>query len=164
MELSQAWVWYCLDRLGTNELPPPEELGPWQVLELLFDFVPLFHARHQAIAATRYDDAFDEEADGALALVAMSDTFSGWDELTAGAWRVLAERWTYAGTVAAANAAMNNPVIGHLPIGLDRQSRARAVLLQFLLGGARTIDRRLLRPMPDGSLPEFPAATRLRRQ
>lgn len=165
MELSEIWLWYCGERFpGLEEMPAPEPVAPMDALGLFFDLFPMFTARSSAIRSTRYDPAFDEEADGALAHMARFDSFDGWERMSAGAWRVMNERLLYAATVATANEAAANPVIAHLPAGLDRQSRARALMLMFLLGGARTIDRRLLPAKPDGSLPEFPANTRLRRQ
>lgn len=166
MGLSDAWMAYCEEKLpeGSLEAPLTELVSPWRAIELFFDFMPMFTARHDAMSATRYDTVFDKEADGALAQLAVADTLSGWEELTAGAWRVLAERFTYAAVVCMANEAAGEPVIASLPKGLDRQSQARALLLMFLLGGARTIDRRVLPAKLDGSLPEFPANTSLRRQ
>lgn len=164
MELSDVWIWYCEERFPNEEdLPKPEPVTPRQALELFFDLHPMFTERNDAIKLVAYNTAFDGEADGALAHLARFDTFDGWNEMSAGAWRVISERLLYAETVAAANEAHGEPVIAHLPVGLDRKSRARALLLMFLLGGARTIDRRLLPERPDGSLPPFPGTLPLRK-
>ncbi|NNV23918.1 hypothetical protein EHE22_26580 [Ochrobactrum pseudogrignonense] len=164
MKLSEIWMWYCAERFPSEtELPAMEPVSPWDAVELFFDLHPLFTARYDAIKLVPYDTAFDDEVDGALAHMARFDTFDGWDKMSAGAWRVMSERLSYAEAVVLANEAHKEPAIAHLPIGLDRQSRARALLLMFLLGGARSIDRRLLPKQPDGSLPSFPATLLLQK-
>jgi hypothetical protein len=165
MDLSDVWVWYCGERLGDRiKGARPVPYSPATALELLWEFFPMFTARAGAIAATPYDTAFDGDADLALTHLAQTDNFAAWDRLSAGAWRVLQERLVYSGVVVMLQKAEGAEVIGGLPEGLDRQSRARALLLRFLLGEARTIDRRVLPARPDGSLPTFPADTKLRRQ
>ncbi|MBB4953994.1 hypothetical protein H4S14_002056 [Agrobacterium vitis] len=164
MELSEIWLWYCGERFpNEEELPPPEPISPFGALELLFDLHPMFTARYDAIKLTPYNTAFDGEADGALAHMARFDSFDAWNTMTAGAWRVMNDRLAYAEAVLCVNEAEGNPVIAHLPIGLDRQSQARALMLMYLLGGARTIDRRLLAARPDGSPPELPSQLPLQR-
>ena len=164
MELSEIWLWYCSERLGQpSRLPDPVALSPWDGLELFLTFHPMFLARIEAIAATPYLRRFDGEADEGLAQLARFDGFDAWDGMSAGAWRVLYERLAYAEVVALTNEAAGNPVIAHLPAGLDVQSRARALLLQFLLGGARSIDRRLLPRSPRGAAAPLPGSTSLRR-
>lgn len=165
MELENVWLWYCAERLGQpTEQPAMEPLGPAEVLDLFWTFHAVFRPRHDAIAATPYSEAFDEEADGALAQLAIADSFAGWEAMSAGAWRVLYERFAYSCTVAMANEVEGTEVIASLPVGLDDRSRARALLLRFLLGGGRSIDRRLLARSKPGALPPFPASTPLRRQ
>ena len=163
MELKDIWMWYCEQRLGAAELPPPIPVSPWQAMELFWDMHPMFTARYDAIKAVPYSPAFDEEADGALAQMAITDSFDGWEGLSSGAWRVMSERLQYTEVVILANEVQGSEVIAHLPLGLDRRSRVRALLLMFLLGGGRTIDRRLLPARPDGSLPAFPSTQTLKR-
>lgn len=164
MEMSEIWMWYCGEMFPGREMPAPEPISPWRVVELFFDFHPMFTARFDAIRATRYSTAFDDEADRALMHMARHDTMDGWERMTAGAWRVMYERLAYCEIVALANEAAKKPFIAHLPVGLDRQSQGRALLLMFLLGHGRTIDRRLLPQSPDGSLPAFPSTSLLQRQ
>lgn len=164
MELKDIWWWYCEQRFPDIDMPPPKPISPHDALSLLFDLFPMFTARSDIIDATRYNTSYDAEADAALAYLAQHNSFAAWDQMSAGAWRIINERLIYTAVVFAANEAARNPVIAHHPIGLDRQSSARALMLEFLLGGARIIDRKLLREKPDGSLPEFPASTIVRPQ
>ena len=164
MELSEIWIAYCEERFPQGAaFPQPEPVSPTMAAELFFDLHPLFRARMDGFTNVPYNTAFDDEADGALAHMARFDTFERWGELSAGAWRVLYERFVYAQAVVLANEAAKEPVIGHLPVGLDRDAQSKALLLKFLLGGARTIDRELLPPTADGSLPTLPAGTPLRK-
>lgn len=153
-DLKDAWWAYCADRFpDLAEMPDPLPVSPREAAMLLFEAGFMFTARMGAIKATPYSPAFDEEADGALAYLANLDDLDGWDRMSAGAWRVMFERYVYAQVVCGANAVARTPVIAHLPRGLDRQSQSRALLLQFLLGGARTIDPRLLEKHSREGLP-----------
>lgn len=165
MELEDVWTWYCWQRLGEPvERPQMEPLTPEAGLKLLWEFHPLFTPRMDAIRATAYSDAFDDQADAALAALARDNDLASWNELDAGTWRVLYERLAYSETVMVVNMLAGTPSIGRLPRGLDDASRSRAVLLQFLLGGGRSIDRRLLPRSTAGSAPAFPAVSSLRQQ
>ena len=145
MDLREAWTLYCEQKFPDPEnLPPLDPLSPRETAMLLFENSFLFAARHDRITATPYDKVFDEEADGSLIWLAQFDNFELWDKMSAGGWRVMYERYVYAQVVAMANAAAKEPVMTRIPRGLDPQSQARTVLLQLLLGGARTIDPRLL--------------------
>lgn len=164
MDLQEVALWYAEDRLGHPPDPRRRaELSPEEVLKLLWDFHPLFTPRYDAIRATAYDDAFDEEADMALVQLARTDDLSSWDGLTAGAWRVLAERLLYLETVAATNLAAGTKVFTSIPRGLDRRSRGRFVLVLLLLGAARTIPREVIDRPDRGTFPGFPEMP-LRRQ
>ena len=145
MELRDAWLLYCEQKFPDAEyLPDPEAFSPKETAMLLYEAGYLFTPRMAAINATPYDTLFDEEADGALIWLARFDNFELWDKMSAGGWRVMYERFSYAIVVAGANAAAGTEVMTRLPQGLDHQSQCRAAMLQFLLGGARTIDPRLL--------------------
>ncbi len=165
MKLSEVWLAYCETRFPNEaSLPPPEPLAPWDAIELFFDLHPMFTAQYDIINSVPFDTSFDEEADGALCQLAMVDSFDGWDAMSAGAWRVMSERLLWSQTVLAVNAARETEVIAHLPIGLDRQSKARALMLMYLFGGGRSIDSRMLRERPDGRFPGFPADRPIRKQ
>lgn len=165
MELEDIWLWYCEQRLGQpKERPDIEALEASEVLELLWTLHPLFTARSEAIAATPFSDAFNDEADGALAQMAIANSFKGWDRISAGAWRVLYERLVFCETVIILNQAQGDGFTTRLPAGLDQEDQMRALLLKLLLGEGRSIDRRLLARSPRGRAPSFPASTSLRRQ
>lgn len=164
MELSEVWIWYASERLGPRaRTAEPRPISPWKGVELMFGWHPVLQPYADFAKAVSYDTSFDEEADNALCGLARSDSFATWNRLTAGAWRVLWERLAYAEAVMLANEVAGERVITHLPRGLDWQSRSRALGLQFLLGGAKTIDRRLLASTAPGALPTLPASTSSRR-
>ena len=166
MELNEIWLWYVNEHTVANAAARPSlEFRAWDTLERFFDLHPMITARYDAINTTRYSMEFDNVADGALAQMAMSDSFAGWEELPAGGWRVISERLLYSEVVLGVMAAKEQgTVIDRLPLGLTKERQAKALLLKYLLGHGRTIDRKVLPTRPDGSLPEFPAAQTLRRQ
>jgi hypothetical protein len=96
--------------------------------------------------------------------MAEEDSFAPWDALPAGAWRVLFERFAYCSTVVAVNLAAGRASIDRVPAGLSSQAQARALLLRYLLGPGRTIDRKVLPLSAPGTAPPFPASTPIRRQ
>jgi len=146
MELNEIWLTYVNEHMAADAGKiPPIELTASQTLERLFDFHPMLSARWDTIMSVKYNDAFDEEADNALAHLAMTDSFAAWDQLSVGAWRVLVERLQYCEVVLGANmAAVPKAVTDRLPLGLTRDQEARALLLHYLLGHGRTIDRQIL--------------------
>ena len=146
MELSEIWLAYVNQHMAADAgKVPPLEFTASQTLERLFDLHPIFTARWDAMMSVKYNDAFDEEADNALANLAMTDSFVAWEQLSAGTWRVLVERLQYCEVVLAANmAVVPNSISNRLPIGLTRDQEARALLLRYLLGQGRTIDRQIL--------------------
>ena len=163
--MNQILISYCEERLG--ELADPTAVvnfSPDKVLERLWVFLPMFTARNDAIKATVYSEAFDDEADDALARLAKDNGTASWDEMSAGAWRVMQERLAYCLVVINKSKAENVEVMTYLPPGLDRTEQSNALLLMYLLGPARTIDRQLLPLSPPGCPPSFPADTKLRKQ
>ena len=165
LKLGDIWLEYCQDRLGElTERTGAEPLTPARALELLWTFFPMFSARDDVITATPYSEAFDAEADSALAHLALTDSLDGWEGISTGAWRVLRERLLQSCTMVAAGARANVEVMTVLPRGLDRQSQARALLLRLLLSEGRTIDRRLLGRTPAEAMPTVPGSTPLWRQ
>lgn len=157
MELRDVALWYAEDRLG--RAPDPRRrtsLSPEEVLRLLWDFHPMFTPRSDAISATPYAEVFMSEADAALVQLARTDDFSSWDALSAGAWKVLAERLRYLETVLATNWHAGTKVFTSIPRGLDRRSKGRFVFLLLLLGEARTIPPQLLERTGSGRFPGFP--------
>ena len=165
LELRDARLLYCEQKFpNAVAMPAPQSFDPEQTAMLLYESAFLFTARQASIKATPFDPVFDDEADGALIWLARFDNFDLWDQMSAGGWRVMYERFTYAITVAGANAVAGTSVMTRLPVGLDRQSQARAALLQFLLGGARNIDPRLLAKHRDQGLPSAESFRPIRRQ
>ena len=158
MDLGEVWMEYCFEAIGRPaKAPALRPLAPMEVVERLFDFHPLFTARPDIINAAPYSTVFDEDADAALLALARDDDLASWETLSAGGWRVLLERLIYSEVVVIANQVAGTLVIARLPPGLTRQQEARTLLLQFLLGGGRTIDRRLLPAQAPGRAPAFPA-------
>ena len=168
MDLRDVAQWYAERRLGralsSRDAADAVRLTPWQTLEALWVFHPLFTPRWDAIEATPYSETFDAEADEALVLLAKVDSFDHWDGLSAGAWRVLFERLAFLEVVILANEAEGAKVFTGVPRALDQRSRSRMLLLTFLLGPARTIDRGVLPKSDPGKAPKFPSSMPLRRQ
>ena len=165
MELSRVWIGYCEKRLGPAAgSAATVSLSPKDTHALLYEWNGLFTGRASTLLDIPYSTAFDDEADAALCEVARLDNFRTWDRLSAGAWRNLLERLTYAQGVALANEMAGTDFIAWLPSGLSRRERSRAVGLQFLLGGARTIDPKWLSDRGHGAQTAFPASTSLRPQ
>ena len=163
MRLDHVWSMYAVECLG-DPSAPPVALSPMETLGLLFDWHPHFTPRMPAIEMVRHNAAFDEEADGALCALATNGDFETWEQISAGAWRVLSNRLIYAETVCLLNERNGTVVMTRLPKGLTPQQQSITAGLQFLLGGARSIEPRLLakwRREPPGLLP---ASTLLRRQ
>lgn len=163
MDWKSALSSYCQGRFPfLAELPPPVPVEPWEAVELFFDLHPMFTARFDVINSVAYDPNFDGEADEALLDLARTNSFDGWQNMSAGAWRVMAARFTYMETVAAGNAAAGTEVMFHLPAGLGRESKTRALLIAFLLGDARTIPPKLLPKKGRGGFPAFPETKPIR--
>lgn len=161
--LREVWIVYCEERLGRPlDETEPQAIAPWRGIELLWRFNGMFSERSEMLKSVEFDERFDPHADGALCQMAKDDGFAAWDRLNAGGWRILYERHIYALTVMAANAASREPVISHLPAELDDERLARALWLQFLLGGARRIDRRLVPKSMPGDIPRLPGEASLK--
>lgn len=156
-DMREIALWYAEARLG--RAPDPRRrtsLSPEEVLQLLWEFHPLFTPRSDAFSATPYAEAFMSEADTALVWLARTDDFASWDGLSAGAWRVLAERLSYLEAIVARAWLEGAKVFTSVPRGLDRRSKGRFVLLLLLLGEARTIPPSLLERSGSGAFPGFP--------
>jgi hypothetical protein len=165
MQRNEVWLAYVNDRIKPKHVDrPPVELRAWQTLALFFDLHRLFTERWDAISATPYSVEFDDEADLALLQLAATDKMSGWEQLSAGAWRVLAERLLYCEVVLAAMGAQEpEAIMDRLPQGLKAGQQAHALLLKYLLGHGRTIDRQVLPLRQDERLPTFPSSQSLRK-
>ena len=112
----------------------------------------MFHARFDAINATPYDTAFDERADNMLMHLGSNDDFTDWDQGGDGAFRVLFERLMLTEVVMAAILVKKTPVITRIPLGMSEHQQAVALLLMYLLGPSRVIDRAILPARPPGHL------------
>jgi len=166
MELSEVWLQYVNDHLDPAlAKKPPLEFTAWQTIERFFEIHPMLTARWDALAGTPFNAEFDEVADMALVQVAATDSFASWDNLVVGAWRVISDRLMYCEIVLGVTAAREpKGVMARLPQGLERNRQTKALLLKYLLGHGRTIDRRVL-PIEHKRSPQaFPATQTLRKQ
>jgi len=167
MEFNEVWLAYVNQRI-TEEMASRAslEFRAWGTLERFFEFHPMLTARWNAIAATSFNTDFDEIADRALVQVAATDSFASWDEhLPAGGWRVISDRLLYSQIVLCVMATKEpKAIMDGLPRGLTRDQENNALLLKYLLGHGRSIDRRVLPIRHDLSLGSFPRSQTLRRQ
>ncbi len=112
----------------------PIHLSGWQCVEALWPLNQRFHAAIERIRSLPYDATFEPEADGAIERL-IDDANAGWDDLAAGAWRVLLERQQQALVVALANEVQGNPLMP-IPPGFSPEQTTVAVAL-FLLHGMK---------------------------
>jgi len=158
-------MWYCIEKHGGDpDVSRAERVPDTETLKAFEPVFALMAQRFDVIRATPYSEDFDEEADGALAALAITDSFESWEDITAGAWRVLLDRMRQAIIVIEAARVGGEPVIETLPRGLPRHARRQALVLQWLLIHSRSIDRQLLPLSEPPELPSFPATTPIRRQ
>lgn len=158
MELNEIWLWYVNEHVEPKNVnKPAQEFRATDVLERLWDFHSFFSPRFDLIKATKYDEAFIENADGALANLAMKNSMDDWETLNAGTLRVLSERLLYTETVLAVMMVKEPETITDgLPQGLSQIVQSRALLLKYLLGHARKIDRRVFPKETFEQSKEFP--------
>jgi hypothetical protein len=102
----------------------------WRAVEALWPLNSKFKKNIHQIRSLPFDVTFCKEADAAIECLA-TKPFSSWDNLSAGAWRVLLERHQQAITVCLANELSKNPVMP-LPEGLSPDQETVAVAI-FLL-------------------------------
>lgn len=166
MELKEVWLAYVNDRISAaNAVLAPVEFTAEASMRRFFDLHPMFSARWAAINATPFNSDFDESADMALVQLAAKDSFDDWDRLPAGIWRVIGDRLMYSQIVLAVMMFKEpDRIIDRLPQGLTQQEQSKALLLKYLLGHGRSIDRHILPITHDLSLGSFPGAQTLRKQ
>jgi hypothetical protein len=166
MELHEIWLWYVNEHISELDAKAlPVKFTASGTMEKFFDLHPMFTARWDAITAVAFNEAFDDEADGALAECAISDSFAGWEALSAGGWRVLSDRLLYCELVLSVQWAREpETIIDRLPRGLSADRQTKALLLKYLLGHGRTIDRHVLPIKQTNTFPAVPATLTLRRQ
>jgi hypothetical protein len=158
-------MWYCIEKHGGDpDVSRAERVADTETLKAFEPVFALMAQRFDVIRATPYSEDFDEEADGALAALAITDSFESWEDITAGAWRVLLDRMRQAIIVIEAAGMSGEPVIDTLPRGLPREARRQALVLKWLLVHSRSIDRKLLPLSEPPALPSFPPTTPIRRQ
>lgn len=163
MELNEVWLWYSRSQLpDTITTIEPQALSPDDVMALFWTFHPLFAGMSDVIKSVPYSTDFDEEADLALVDLAADDAFDAWPEMSAGAWRVMYERFVFCSTVVAANMVAGTRVIDQIPQGLSETAKARTLLLRYLLGHGRKIDRHILPLSRQGAAPHLPASRPIR--
>ncbi|MEO0496298.1 MAG: hypothetical protein AAF141_02860 [Pseudomonadota bacterium] len=160
----RAWLVYLQEALATDEQPEFFPVAPELALKLLFAEIHPFSRLSNDVKSVPYDRHFDDDADLAIATIAMNDDFSSISSSSLQVQRVVYERYVYALTVIAANWHEGTASIAHLPEGLSDHQRVVAILLLFLLNGAREIDRRLLPSPSDGSPPALPSGWPTTRQ
>ena len=166
MELNEVWLAYVNARIEAESAGlAPVEFTAWSALERFFEFHPMFTARWDAITATPFNADFDEIADRALIHVAATDSFSEWDRLPAGGWRVISDRLMYSSVVLTVMAAKHpDSITDRLPQGLKPEEESKALLLKYLLGHGRSIDRHVLPLKHDRWFGSFPGAQTQRKQ
>lgn len=112
----------------------PSQLSGWQGVEALWPLNARFTLAIERIRSLSYDASFEIEADAAIERL-LADLDATWDDLSAGAWRVLLERQQQAIMVALANELAGNPLMP-IPPGFSPAQTTTAVAL-FLLHGMK---------------------------
>lgn len=107
-----------------------------EVLEALWPLNALFTPRLAAIKATPYDEAAEEECDGAIMAFALDPRPDTLAPLSDAGWRVLYERHSTVLTIVAAED--GRPDFIRLPLELPAQDRAGAVMLALHLRRPRS--------------------------
>lgn len=110
----------------------PQFMTGWQAVEALWPLNERFRPRIVRIRTLAYDAAFEKEADSAIESL-VNDTAASWDDVSAGAWRVLLERQQQAITVALVNELAGNPVM-LIPAGFSDIQRTVAAAISQLHG------------------------------
>ncbi|NVM42017.1 hypothetical protein HWX16_16940 [Ochrobactrum intermedium] len=166
MELNEVWLVYANKHMLSNAADlPPIEFTASETLRCFFDVHPMFTGRWDAIMSVSFNAAFEEEADMGLVQLAATNSFKDWERLSAGAWRVINERMMYSEVVLSLTMAREpKSIMDRLPQGLGSDQQTIALLLKYLLGHGRTIDRRVLPVKDRRSLVEFGAMQTLRQQ
>lgn len=118
--------------LSLDEATPGAVSG-WNAVEILWPLNEVFRPRLPHICTVAYRPQFETEADDAIKSAAFAGNCDGWEGLSAGAWRVLLERYLQAQTVALANEAAGNHLMV-LPLGLSARGQRGAVMLYLLHG------------------------------
>jgi hypothetical protein len=163
--LADIPFWYCIEKHGADpDVTRAERVPDTETLTAFEPVFALMAQRFDVIRATPYSEDFEEEADGALAALAITDSLDSWEDITAGAWRVLCDRLRQAIILITAARMNGAPVIDTLPRGLPREFWGRALVLQWLLIHSRSIDRQVLPLSEPPALPSFPPTTPIRRQ
>jgi len=165
MSLDEIWLAYVNSHMDENAATTDAvEFRASQTLELFFDTHSLFSKRWGAIQATAFNAEFDGLADDALARVSMDDSFASWEQLPAGVWRVISDRLMYCEICLSVVMAQDDRVTDHLPQGLRKDQQLKALLLKYLLGHGRTIDRHVLPEQVCEQSSTFPSQLPLRPQ
>lgn len=108
-----------------------QEISWWRVVELLWPLNDMFRARLLDICKLKYDEAFEEEADSAIAAYIKNPGAGAWGGIAPEAWRVLLERHQQMMTLAAYHEAEGDPRI-KIPAGLNETDQLLFLMLVLL--------------------------------
>jgi hypothetical protein len=133
---TELWAEYLNRNFPVEGAEPPEmeRPSPGAILELVWPLLDVFRPYLAILDQTPYSEAFEKEADEALAFIALGGELSFWGELPSGTLAVLWDRasWSVAALVIedAAGSKFTIPLPRQAPPGV----RAKAAFL-FLLAG-----------------------------
>ncbi len=116
-----------IDLHDTEPLP----LSGWQFVEAVWPLNERFRPVIERIRSIDYDKAFIEEANEAIRRFINHDN-PNWDDISAGAWRVLLERQQQSITSAVGHFELNNLPVTHIPSGLTENQLTPVVSLLSL--------------------------------
>lgn len=109
----------------------PVPLYGWDFTEAVWPLNERFRPVLERIKSINYDDSFTEEANEAIRRFINHDNPS-WDDVSAGAWRVLLERQQQSITVAVGHFAVQNKPVTSIPSGLSKDQLTPVVALLLL--------------------------------
>ncbi|HSI41803.1 MAG TPA: hypothetical protein VLA00_14765 [Xanthobacteraceae bacterium] len=156
----QLWSTYLDAHAAADAAPAVDFPSNTVLLEYVWGFLESWRDRLPIVEATPYGEAYEEEADAALTALAITGTTSSWVAASAGVWRVLFARATWAVAALTLEDAGGGVVKIPLPTGATREVRATAALLALLGGPSRDVPSvwrtrspsEILQALP----PEFP--------
>lgn len=141
--------------------PPPtadeplEEVSGDLLQQLLWPLVHPLRERHAILKRVAVNFGFAEEADKALLMLAISGSFEDWATFSAGAWKIIECRWSWAMVATRLEAAMGTDFSIQLPRGAPEQARSTAAILYVLGTPARNPPAEWLAQYPVADLEEF---------
>jgi hypothetical protein len=151
MALMETFILQVMGRALDGLKPVP--ISGWQAVEALWPLNERFRPQVHQIRALPYLAAYEDEADAAIAALALNRPGADWSGLSGEAWRVLLERQQQILTVAVANEVAGNTKFMSIPSGLPKAAWTGFAMLFWL--------HRMKLPFPveDRSGYELPAGT-----